>query len=128
MTPEAFRRIALALPDVEEREHMGHPDFRVENRIFATLGYPDSSWGMVKLYPDQQKDLLTAAPEMFEPAKGSWGEKGCTNVLLKQATEAQVKTALCTAWRNAAVKAAKKSLESPAKKRSPRAKKMSKSL
>ena len=41
MTPNDFRKLALALPETEERAHMNHPDFRVAGKIFATLGYPD---------------------------------------------------------------------------------------
>lgn len=115
MTADQFRSMALALPDAEEREHRGHPDFRVGGRIFATLGYPDSEWAMVKLFPDQQRDYVAAAPKIFTPVKGEWGRQGCTNVCLKAATQARAKAALYTAWRNAAVKAAKKSLEAPAK-------------
>jgi hypothetical protein len=117
MTAEQFRSMALAMPDAEEREHMGHPDFRVGGKIFATLGYPDSEWGMVKLFPDQQKDFVAAAPKMFSPVKGEWGRQGCTNVRLKTATQARVKLALYAAWRNAAVKVAKKSLEAKPKRR-----------
>jgi predicted phage tail protein len=29
VTQEEFRSLALSLPEVEERVHMGHPDFRV---------------------------------------------------------------------------------------------------
>jgi hypothetical protein len=117
MTAEQFRSMALALPDAEEREHMGHPDFRVGGRIFATLGYPDSEWAMVKLFPDQQRDFVAAAPKMFAPVKGEWGRQGCTSVRLKTATTARAKAALYAAWRNAAVKAAKKSLEAKPKRR-----------
>lgn len=115
MTAEQFRSIALALPDAEEREHMGHPDFRVGGRIFASLGYPDSEWAMVKLYPDQQRDFIAAAPKMFSPVKGEWGRQGCTSVRLKAATRARTRAALYAAWRNVAVKTMKKSLEAPAK-------------
>ena len=41
---------------------MGHPDFRVAGRIFATLGYPRSGWGMVKLTPEQQELFVRAQP------------------------------------------------------------------
>jgi hypothetical protein len=37
MNVGAFRRIALSLEGAEEGSHMGHPDFRVNGRIFATL-------------------------------------------------------------------------------------------
>ncbi len=53
MTAKQFRRLALGFPEATENEHMGHPDFRVRGRIFATLG-PDEDWGMVKLTPEQQ--------------------------------------------------------------------------
>ena len=49
MTPDGFRRLALALPQATEASHMAHPDFRVAGKIFATLGYPTVKWGVVKL-------------------------------------------------------------------------------
>lgn len=36
-TEKEFRRIALELSDVTESAEMGHPDFRVGGKIFATL-------------------------------------------------------------------------------------------
>jgi len=42
MTPHAFRRIALSLPEALEASHMGHPDFRVGGKVFATIGYPEA--------------------------------------------------------------------------------------
>jgi hypothetical protein len=105
MTPDEFRRIALALPEAEERAHMAHPDFRVRGKIFATLGYPDDGWGMVKLNPEQQYDFARAAPEVFVPVKGSWGRRGCTCVRLGTANGAAVRRAMAAAWRNTAPKA-----------------------
>src|SRR5574340_599418 len=35
MTVNDFRRIALAMPEAAEGFHMGHPDFRVDGKIFA---------------------------------------------------------------------------------------------
>src|SRR5579884_4019214 len=37
MTPEAARRLALALPEVVEQDHHGRPSFRISGKIFATL-------------------------------------------------------------------------------------------
>lgn len=37
MTVQGFRRIALGMIGAVEGAHMGHPDFRVNGRIFATL-------------------------------------------------------------------------------------------
>jgi hypothetical protein len=82
---------------------MGHPDFRVRGKIFATLG-PDESWGMVKLTPEQQSDHLRAAPDSFRPASGAWGRKGSTIVSLEPADARTVQGALLLAWRNTAPK------------------------
>jgi len=51
MTANDFRKMALALPETEERSHMNHPDFRVAGKIFATLAYPDKTCAMVKAHP-----------------------------------------------------------------------------
>jgi hypothetical protein len=48
MTANDFRRLALSFPESEERSHMDHPDFRVAGKLFATLGYPERGWAMVK--------------------------------------------------------------------------------
>ena len=83
---------------------MNHPDFRVENRIFATLGYPDAGSGMVKLTPEQQETFVRVAPEAFAPANGAWGRKGGTTVRLRNAKQPVLRDALTAAWRNAAPK------------------------
>src|SRR5213593_178198 len=103
MTGDDFRTLALRLPEASEEQHMGHPDFRVGGKIFATLG-PDETWGMVKLTPEQQAEFVQAKPKMFEPFNGAWGRRGCTKVTLKNATEAAVVPALVAAWKNTAAK------------------------
>lgn len=85
---------------------MTHPDFRVGNRIFASLGYPDAKFGMVKLTPDQQAEVRRAAPETFRPAAGAWGRSGSTVVLLAAVKASTLGPILHQAWENArAVKA-----------------------
>ncbi|HXJ93501.1 MAG TPA: MmcQ/YjbR family DNA-binding protein [Terriglobia bacterium] len=98
MTADNFRRLALALPEASESAHMGHPDFRVRNKVFATLSYPGEGWAMVKLTPQQQASFVEAEPAVFAPVKGGWGRRGATNVHLKAAREASVRRALLTAW------------------------------
>ena len=104
MTPRQFRQMALRLPESTESSHMSHPDFRVCNKIFATLGYPDDGWGMVKLTPEQQQAFMQAAPEVFEPCSGAWGLRGATSVHLALAPEDTIRRALIVAWRNTAPK------------------------
>ena len=105
MTARGFRRLALGLPEASEVGHMGHPDFRVGGRIFATLGYPDETWGMVKLTPGQQEGFVDAEPTVFVPVKGAWGRRGATNVLLRAAKTRSLRVALMAAWRNVAPRA-----------------------
>ena len=104
LTANDFRKIALALPETEERTHMDHPDFRVAGRIFATLGYPDTSLGMVKLSPEDQHYFSKDHPEVFVPLKGAWGRRGATSVHLKRVKKAMLRAAIHAAWRNTAPK------------------------
>jgi hypothetical protein len=104
MTAADFRKLALALPEAEERAHMDHPDFRVGGKIFATLGYPDKSCGMVKLSPEEQHYFSKAEPDVFVPAKGAWGRRGATSVHLKAARKETLSQAIQAAWRNSAPK------------------------
>src|SRR3954469_273475 len=98
MTPAQFRKIALGFADVSESAHMSHPDFRVGGKIFATLGYPDTEHGMVVLLPEEQARVVRSHPKIFAPAKGAWGKRGSTTVLLRAADTAMVQDALEIAW------------------------------
>ena len=102
MTAKQFRQLALRLPGVVESAHFNHPDFRVRNRIFATLGYPDERWGMVRLTPDQQAAIPRTEPDTFRPAAGAWGRSGSTVVLLSAIAAAQLRPLLQQAWANVA--------------------------
>jgi hypothetical protein len=104
MTAAQFRRLALRLPETVESSHFSHPDFRVRNRVFATLGYPDPRYGMVRLTPEQQKELVRAAPESFRPAAGAWGRSGSTIILLSTIDVGSIRPILQAAWENIAAK------------------------
>ncbi|MGQ0552829.1 MAG: MmcQ/YjbR family DNA-binding protein [Planctomycetota bacterium] len=134
MTPDAFRKLALAFPAASEGAHMGHPDFRVGGKIFATLlqmrpapekpkpgvrrGKRDDTakpvrpaklealedWAMVKLTPAQQADFLSAEPSAYKPAAGEWGRRGATLLRLSVAKSPSARGALALAWRNTAPK------------------------
>jgi hypothetical protein len=106
MTPDQFRRLALALPGAIEGSHGGHPDFRAGagGKVFASLGAPDATFGMVKLTPDQQSLLIETTPKVFVPVRGPWGEKGYTNVRLGPCDAKTAKHALTLAHQNCAPK------------------------
>lgn len=102
MTPVAFRRIALSLTDAIEGAHMGHADFRVNGKVFATLGWPDKAWAMVKLPQELQDALVRSQPSVFKPASGTWGRQGSTMVHLADADRATLKDAIKSAWQRVA--------------------------
>src|SRR5215203_2906850 len=97
MTAADFRRIALAMNGAIESAHMGHPDFRANGRIFATL-HADMKFGMVALTPEQQEQLLKSAPAAFAPEPGAWGRQGSTAVRLEAVDEETLGEAITLAW------------------------------
>jgi hypothetical protein len=102
VTPNEFRKLALSFPETEERAHMNHPDFRVAGKIFATLGYPNTERGMVKVTPVEQEMLVRAEPSVFSPETGAWGRQGSTRVNLRAAKKTTLRRALAAAWQLAA--------------------------
>lgn len=105
MTEDQFRRLALSMPAAEERAHMGHPDFRVGGRIFATLvDRDDDVWGTLKLTPGQQREACASAPDVFIPVPGGWGRQGFTHVNLRAARVQALRPIMKLAWRNTAPK------------------------
>ena len=104
MTAADFRRIALSMPQASESAHMNHPDFRVDGKIFATLGYPDKDHGMVILPPEEQARLVRTRSAVFTPAKGAWGLRGSTSVRLEAVDEATLQPVIEIAWRKRAPK------------------------
>jgi hypothetical protein len=93
-----FRRIALGMAGAIESSHMGHPDFRANGKIFATIHH-DDRWGMVKLTPDQQKKLV-GENKTFTPESGAWGRAGSTKVHLESVDEETLGEAMTLAWQN----------------------------
>lgn len=123
MTPNQFRQLALSYPDAIESTHMGHPDFRVQGRIFATLGAPDAGWAMVKLTPDQQSIFVRTQADIFLPCPGAWGRQGCTYVHLKKVQLGDARSAVELAYQNSVQAGPSRSKKSPARPRKPRPKK-----
>jgi hypothetical protein len=115
MREDDFRRIALGMTGAVEGSHMGHPDFRVNNRIFATLHH-DRAFGMVNLTPEQQEAFIRDHPEVFAPENGAWGRGGSTRVRLASIDEETLGEALTLAWRNSVRRAA----STAPRRRSPR--------
>lgn len=92
-----FRELALAMPEAIEGEHMSHPDFRANGRIFATL-QPGGELGMVKVTPAEQQRLLREHPDAFRSSSGAWGRAGCTGVHLDRVALPVLREAMTVAW------------------------------
>ncbi len=75
MTAADFRRIALSLEGAEEGSHMGHADFRVGGRIFATLAHVEKGYGNLMLTPEMQAAFVEERPQLYVPVAGRMGKK-----------------------------------------------------
>src|ERR1700730_11131170 len=95
-----FRRLALQLPGAIESSHMNHPDFRLNNQIFATLSAQEKGCGVLKLTTEQQSAFIADQPHIFSPVQGGWGRMGMTFLHLDQADESIMAGALRTAYHN----------------------------
>lgn len=83
---------------------MGHPDFRVGGKIFASLQGPGKGTGAVMLLPEQQELAMDAEPTAFSPAAGAWGRGGATVVSLADVSDEWLERVLDWAWRKRAPK------------------------
>ena len=104
MTADDFREIALGMDGATESTHMGHPDFRVRRKIFATLR-ADETAGVIKLRPEERRELIRQHGKMFTPVNGAWGRQGWTTVRLDVADKAAVRGAMLLAWQHVLEKA-----------------------
>ena len=94
-----FRRIALSMPETEETNGMGYPNFRTGRKSFAAI---EDSIAVIRLTRDQQATFVATAPAVFAPESSGWGRLGNTVIRLEAADEATVQTAIATAWSNVA--------------------------
>jgi hypothetical protein len=99
MNAKDFRRIALSFVGAEEGSHMGHADFRVGGRIFATLASADQGYGNLMLTLEQQRAFAAELPEIFLPIAGGWGRMGMTHIRLSAANQDVLQGALQVAWK-----------------------------
>jgi hypothetical protein len=104
----------LQLPGTVESSHRNHPDFRLNNQIFATLSGQEKGCGVLKLTLEQQSAFVTDQPHIFSPVQGGWGRMGMTYIHLNQANESIMAGALQTVYRNILAKqSGKKSQKKP---------------
>jgi hypothetical protein len=101
-TGDDVRRIALALPEVEERETWGEATFRVREKIFVMLsGEPGHA--SIKASLEAQQALVASQPETFRIAAYT-GRYGWVTVNLATVDADELRELVCEAWRRTAPK------------------------
>jgi hypothetical protein len=100
---ETLRRIALGLPEAEERETWGTPTFRVRNKIFAMFSEGGREVWMKSTH-DEQRALVAMEPDTyFVPPYV--GPSGWVGVVLSTATDRdEIRELMTEAWRLTAPK------------------------
>jgi hypothetical protein len=69
----------------------------VHGKVFATVGWPQAEWAIVKLSPRDQAELV-ALSDALDPEKGRRGTTGVTLVRLAALSDALAKRVLIAAW------------------------------
>jgi hypothetical protein len=101
ITAAIVRKLALGLPGAVESSHFDVADFRVRNKIFATI-HPGGKTGvLLRLDPDLAAGLAEAAPETFSRV-GAGGR--ALQVVFARIDRAQYQHLLQQAWQAIAPK------------------------
>lgn len=91
------RNLALALPEAEEKSHFDIPDFRVKNKIFASI-HTEKKYMMVRLSVIDQSIFCSYNKEVIFPVPGGWGRRGATFINLEKVKKSMLQDALQIAW------------------------------
>ncbi len=101
-TANDLRRLALALPGTVAAPHFDRTAFKV-NRIYVTLA-ADGLTANFMFTPEEQEFKCLLAPEAFTALQNGWGRQGATAGDLSKLTQAELESALATAWAHATAK------------------------
>lgn len=100
---EDVRRLALALPETEERLAWEQPTFRVRGKIFVSLSDDEKSMGF-KLPREERAELIAAEPAKFFLIDGHDTNFNWARVRLAAVDEAELYEVIVEAWRRTAPK------------------------
>ena len=102
MRAATFRKIALSLPEAEERETWGEATFRVRSKIFAMLD-GEGKRASIKASKEEQAALLASEPAtFFYPSYV--GVHGWVGVVVRTVDADELRELLTEAWRMTAPK------------------------
>jgi hypothetical protein len=97
-----LRKIALSLPEAEERETWGRATFRIRDKIFVIMS-DDGAGASVKATKDEQAALIAEDPETFHyPAYV--GQHGWIGVDVDRIGADHLRELVTEAWRMTAPK------------------------
>jgi hypothetical protein len=99
-TADELRKVALSLPEAEERETWGHPTFRVRDKLFAALS-DDGVQGTVKATKPEQAALVAADPQTFG-VPAYVGRHGWVSIQLATVDPRELRELVVEAWRQTA--------------------------
>jgi hypothetical protein len=102
MRSAAVRKLALSLPEAQERETWGEATFRVRDKIFMMMD-ADAKQAAVKTSREEQAALLEMDPKtfFFPPYVGP---KGWTGVQISRVDAGEMNDLVTEAWRMTAPK------------------------
>lgn len=103
MTPDQFRKHALAFPEAVEEPHFEKTSFRVRKKIFATMS-PEKAEVVLKLPPLEQTVFTDASSGAIYPVENRWGQQGWTVVVLGKVKSDLLRDALACSYRCVAPK------------------------
>ncbi len=104
MTPAAFRKLALSMPDAYEAPHFDRTSFRAGKKIFATMT-AEGNEVMVRVQPvDKCLALLASDPGLFIDYGGWTRRNGSLGVRLKKADAKLLTLLVREAWTGIAPK------------------------
>lgn len=89
----------MTLPGVSEKPILDRLCFSVRGTTFATEGWPEEGWAVVKLDPDDQRQFMSSIA--IRPESGERGAGGITLIRLQGVDDALLTDVLVAAWRRA---------------------------
>ena len=111
-----LRAAAMALPQVEERDHFGVPSWRLNGKIFAQL-VRRPGVAILKLPKPRQELLMEVRPQTF--VRAMWGRTVYCEVVLDQIDPDELGELVEASWREVAPKRLHGALPPPASPTAP---------
>jgi hypothetical protein len=96
ISPQRIRELVASLPETAEGAHHGHPDFRMRNKIFATLSEREDQVAL-RLTQTEARALVERTPEAFRLVSDR-EPIGWVSVKLATADEVEIADLLEEAW------------------------------